>query len=112
MKLVDRRLLDVSSGKELFERRCASCHALDTAEPSAGPDLHGVFGRRAGSLPKYPYSPAMRASGQHWSRETLDRYLAAPRKMIPGTSMLMTVPEATERAALIDYLQTLSKPKK
>ena len=100
-------------GQVLYEQRCASCHALGDSEgPGAGPDLKNVFGRRAGSLPNFPYSPGMRALNKRWTRQLLDAYLAAPRREVPGTTMLMAVPEAQERAAIIDYLQHLRSPGK
>jgi cytochrome c len=94
-------------GERLFAK-CASCHTL-TAEGGnkAGPTLHGLFGRRAGSLAGYPYSPALRESTIIWTEETVDRLFAVgPQDLVPGSKMpLQRMPDASERAALIAFLQ-------
>ena len=94
-------------GERLFAK-CASCHTL-TAEGGnkAGPTLHGLFGRRAGSVAGYPYSPALRESTIVWTEETVDRLFAVgPQDLVPGSKMpLQRMPDASERAALIAFLQ-------
>jgi cytochrome c len=71
----------------------------------------GLFGRPAGSVPRFAYSPAMRNSGIVWSETTLDRFLQGPRKMVPGTKMTYAgVPDPQERADLIAYLRQATKP--
>ena len=90
-------------GEALYER-CFACHSLETDR--AGPRHCGLLGRRAGSVPGFDYSPAMRASGIVWSAETLDRFLAAPTAVVPGTSMgYAGIASAQERADLIAYLR-------
>jgi cytochrome c len=88
-------------------QRCISCHSVDPAETDLpGPNLHGVLGRRAGTLPDYDYTPEMRASGLVWNRETLDRFLAGPEDMVPGTRMgLPPLRDARLRQRIIDYLE-------
>ena len=93
-------------GKLLF-LRCASCHDI-SASPSAktGPNLAGVFGRKAGSLPGYAYSPAMKAQSFNWDEAHLNRWLIRPTDLVPGTAMAFAgLPEAADRAALIAYLR-------
>jgi cytochrome c len=95
-------------GKLLF-LRCASCHDVTTG-PSLkiGPGLSGVVGRRAGSLPGYAYSPAMKAQTFTWNDVTLDAWLTKPSAVVPGTAMAFGgVESATDRKAIIDYLRTL-----
>lgn len=90
-------------GEALYER-CFACHSLETDR--AGPRHCGLLGRRAGSVPGFDYSPAMRASGIVWSADTLDRFLAAPTAVVPGTSMgYAGIASAQERADLIAYLR-------
>src|SRR5512134_1434226 len=94
---------DAVRGERIYER-CAACHSLD--RDRTGPKHCGLFGRRAGSLAGFEYSPAMRASGIVWTEKTLDRFLAAPIKTIPGTFMgYAGVDDQGERADLIAYLK-------
>ncbi|MBX3674404.1 MAG: c-type cytochrome [Burkholderiales bacterium] len=95
-------------GEALYER-CFACHSLETDR--AGPRHCGLLGRRAGSVPGFDYSPAMRAAGIVWSAETLDRFLAAPTAVVPGTSMgYAGIASAQERADLIAYLRAARCP--
>lgn len=93
-------------GKRLY-LRCIACHAITPqAAPKIGPHLSRVVGRRAGSLPGFRYSAAMRGSNVVWNEATLDRWLQRPQAVVPGTTMAfagMTRPE--ERQALIAYLK-------
>jgi cytochrome c len=74
-----------------------------------GPNLNKLFGRKAGTAPGFAYSPALKASGIVWDAKTLDAYLAAPTKVVPGTRMVVKVPDPARRAALITYLKAETK---
>jgi glucose/arabinose dehydrogenase len=94
------------SGRRIFEQRCALCHT--TGERAAqGPGLAGVLGRKAASMP-FGYSRALREAQITWDRATLDRFLAAPALVVPGTTMPMAIPDDVERRAVVDYLATLA----
>jgi cytochrome c len=94
---------DPVRGAEIYER-CAACHSLDRNR--TGPKHCGLLGRRAGSLPDFEYSPAMRASRIVWSEQTLDRFLAAPTAVVPGTYMgYAGIDDVRERADIIAYLK-------
>jgi cytochrome c len=94
-------------GEAIYER-CAACHSLD--RDRTGPKHCGLFGRRAGSEPDFEYSPAMRASGIVWDERTLDRFLTAPMKVVPGTSMgYAGIEDPRERADLIAFLREASR---
>lgn len=68
--------------------KCAACHSLAEGNNSMlGPNLHGVIGRKAGSLEGFIYSPAMKASDVVFTVEKLDAFLAAPQDVIPKTRM-------------------------
>ena len=69
-----------STGRGIFERRCAGCHSL-TADRS-GPPLAGVVGRQAGAVPDFPYSEALKKSGIIWNEANLDRWLADPDSVV------------------------------
>jgi cytochrome c len=78
---------DAARGRALFVQ-CAACHtAQKGAQNRVGPNLFGVVGRKAGTLPGYSYSSAMMKSGIVWGPNTLPRYLMGPSKVVPGTKM-------------------------
>ena len=91
------------SGEALYSR-CLGCHSFE--QHRTGPKHCGLFGRRAGSAPDYAYSPAMKRSGIVWNQASLERFLAAPTEVVPGTTMTYAgVADRSERAALIAYLK-------
>ena len=99
-------------GARLF-RKCSACHEL-TAEQTgkAGPSLYGLFGRKAGEVPGYAYSPALKGSGLVWSDATIDRLFAlGPDEVVPGSKMpLQRMPDAKDRAELIEFLARATRP--
>ena len=99
------RAAPAATGEQLFKQRCAVCH-LTTSAGTQGPGLGGVIGRVAGRG-QFGYSRALRASGILWDTTTLDTFLAGPQKLVPGTSMVIAVPDAAERGAIVSYLATL-----
>lgn len=97
-------------GARIYER-CAACHALDTDR--TGPRHCGLVGRRAGSVPGFPYSPAMRRAKMVWTEENLDRFLKSPVTTIPGTAMGYDgIKNDGERHALIHYLREVGREPK
>ena len=93
-------------GKQLFERRCSGCHALDINKE--GPRLRGVYGRKAASVTDFEYSEALRKTALRWDGASLERWLKDPDAMAPGADMAFHVPDADERSALIAYLKSLT----
>lgn len=86
---------------------CASCHTVSPGRHGAGPSLAGIWGREAGSASGYAYSPALKASGIVWNAQALDRWLQGPMQMVPGTRMVMGLPNPEARQAVIAYIQQL-----
>jgi cytochrome c len=99
---------DPARGKTVFGR-CAACHTT-TEQNKVGPHLSGVLGRTAGTVNGFRYSKAMTESGTVWNEQTLDAFLAAPAKTLPGTSMQVALPNAADREDVIAYLKTLTTP--
>ena len=98
---------DAANGEQLYAR-CAACHAL--GYDRVGPRHCGLLGRKAGAVPGFDYSPAMKKSRITWTAKTLDAFLANPGRTIPGTTMTYAgVPEPKERADLIAYLDQATK---
>ncbi len=90
--------------------RCLACHDLNTGATRLGPSLKGVIGRKAGSMPGYAYSEAMKSSGVTWTPDTLDSYLKSPTTYVKGTKMAFAgLPDAKDRADVIAYLQQATK---
>ncbi len=94
-------------GARVF-RACSACHALTaTAGPMAGPSLHGIFGRRMGSLPGYGYSPRLARGDITWTPETVaDLFTRGPDVVTPGTTMpVQRLGNPGDMAALIRFLE-------
>ncbi len=106
---------DATHGQAYFQISCAICHSPvlgpdNTVIMKQGPSLAGVVGRKAGSSPHFNYTKAMQDSGFTWDAATLNKFLANPLFVLPGTTMPMPVPDATNRADVIAYLATLKIP--
>ena len=97
---------DAAHGQELYESRCGGCHSLDANR--VGPAHRGVYGRKAGSVPNYSYSSAVRNASVVWEDKTLDAWLTNPQALIPGQRMNFRVALPEDRADIITYLRQQS----
>lgn len=98
---------DPALGKTQFNK-CAACHSVKPGENKIGPSLHGIVGRPAHTVEGFNYSEPMKNYNVTWDQATLDRYLADPRGVVPGTKMIFVgLKKEDERANLIAYLETL-----
>ena len=75
------------AGQQAFNNACRTCHMVKEGDNRLGPNLHKVVGRKAGSLPDYGFSSAMKEAGFVWDEEKLDRFIANPDEVVPGNSM-------------------------
>ena len=111
-KINDRRFHQkdaLSNGALQFARKCSICHTLDSKDIGrrAGPPLHGVFGRTAGSLKGYSYSKALIDSDIIWNEDTISRlFKEGPEIVTPGTKMpIQKIKKDSDRLDLIYFLK-------
>jgi cytochrome c len=90
-------------GQEIYESRCVACHSPDANR--VGPMHRGVFGRKAGAVAEFNYSPAVKNAAIVWDESTLERWLTNTQAVIPGTRMNFRVANAEDRADIIAYLK-------
>ena len=96
--------------------KCAKCHQVGPeAGNVVGPHLNGIFGRKAGSVANYGmYSSGMKKLGDQgfsWTEETLDEWIADPKKLLPESPMAFAfpgIPDASQRKEVIQYLKSFS----
>ena len=102
---------DASAGKAVFHTQCALCHSAQPGDNGGaqGPNLLNVFGRHAASNSEFGYTPALKKSGLTWDAATLDRFLTSPTTVVPGSMMVVPVPDNTERANLIAYFKAVKE---
>lgn len=102
---------DLSNGEAKFAV-CRSCHtASQGGEDMTGPNLWGIFGRKAGSEPGFSYSDDMKAAGWIWDADRINKWITNPRGVLPGTKMtFIGMPSATDRRDVIAFLKTQTSP--
>ncbi|HTV79326.1 MAG TPA: PQQ-dependent sugar dehydrogenase [Steroidobacteraceae bacterium] len=101
---------DPTAGKGVFHAQCALCHSAEPGDNGGGqgPNLNGVFDRHSAST-DFGYTPALKASGLTWDAATLERFLSSPTTVVPGSAMVVPVPNDTDRANLIAYFQAVKE---
>ena len=106
LALAPRIALADEPGEIVFKKNCAICHTLEAGKNKIGPSLAGVVDRKAGSVPGFTYSAANKNSGYIWDEQTLDTYLADPKKFMPCTKMVFAgLKNPEDRKSLIEYLK-------
>lgn len=97
---------DAANGEKIFAQ-CKACHVAEPGVNRVGPSLHGVVGRKSGSVAGFNYSKANKESGVTWNEDVLFTYLEAPQKFMPGTRMAFAgLKKPQDRADVIAYLKT------
>ena len=96
---------DANAGRTFFRAQCALCHSAEPDDNGGaqGPSLRGVLGRKAAEGSGFSFSPALKASNLTWDAATLDRFLAAPATVVPGTAMVIPVPQQSDRENVVAY---------
>jgi len=98
-----------AAGRNFFRTQCLLCHSAEANDNGGaqGPSLAGVLGRKAAASPYGGYTAALKASGLTWDEATLARFLAAPTTVVPGSAMVIPVPQQADRDNLVAYFKGL-----
>jgi cytochrome c len=78
---------EAASGQLAFNNACRTCHVVREGDNRLGPNLNKIIGRKAGSLPGYNYSSAMKEADFVWDEAKLDRFIANPDEVVAGNNM-------------------------
>jgi cytochrome c len=102
---------DLDNGQAKFAL-CKTCHNVTQGSGSmTGPDLYAVFGRKSGTSPGFAYSDGLKALGITWDATTIDKWIANPHAMVPGTKMTYVgMSDTKDRTDLVAYLKTVTSP--
>ena len=99
-----------AAGLQVFEAHCAACHSRTGVAKGYAPYLVGVVGRRAGSVPGFSYSPALKNSGIVWTEDNLMKWIANAPALVPGTPMPhVSISDPPERYYIVAYLKSLKR---
>lgn len=101
--------IKTQAGQALFEAECRRCHATDASDPSYGPLLEDVVGRKAGTFDGYPYSEALKAAGFVWTPGALRAWMEDNDGLVPGTKMRhVGIEDPTVQDFILTYLRSIS----
>jgi cytochrome c len=102
---------DLSNGEAKFAV-CRACHTLNQGgDDMTGPNLWGIFGRKAGSKPGFAYSDDMKSAGWTWDAARIDTWITNPHAVLAGTKMtFIGMPNATDRRDVIAFLKVQTSP--
>lgn len=98
------------SGRLLFNNACRTCHTTRDGDNRLGPHLYKIMGRKAGSLPGYGYSAAMKDADLVWNEENLERFIADPDGLVPGNNMkpFGGLASSEDRRRIVSFLRSVS----
>ncbi len=97
-----------AAGRQIFNHNCTACHSLEPSKNAFGPNLIGVVGRKAASMPRFSYSKALESSNITWTEDNLRKWIADNEGFVPGTRMRhVAIKDQAEQDYLISFLRTL-----
>jgi cytochrome c len=101
---------DAASEQQVFNNACRTCHTIKEGDNRQGPNLYKIIGRKAGSLPDYNYSSAMKGADFVWDEQKLERFIASPDEVVAGNNMkpYSGLASADDRTKIIAYLRSVS----
>jgi cytochrome c len=96
-------------GQVEYNNNCRTCHSMKAGDNRLGPTLHGVVGRKAGSVEGFQFSSSMKSSGITWDEATLDKFITNPDSVVSGNGMkpFTGISNAEDRGKIIGFLKTL-----
>jgi cytochrome c len=100
---------DLANGQSKFAL-CTSCHTVAKGGPNmTGPNLYGIIGSKAATVPDFHFSDVMKASGITWDPQKLDQWITDPKVMLPGTKMTFAgLNDPKDRTDVIAYVMVMS----
>jgi cytochrome c len=103
---------DARRGAQLFGQ-CTACHSIEPGEHQTGPSLAHIWNQKAGTVQGFlRYSDALKAAGLTWNQAILNKWLASPEKLVPGTSMTFPgIKDQQAREDVIAYLKAADENK-
>lgn len=97
-----------ASGEQVFNNHCRTCHTWKEGDNRLGPTLHGLIGRKAGSVEGFAYSQSMKNANISWDEGTLDKFIANPNSVVANNNMkpFAGISDAKTRAQIIEFLKS------
>jgi len=101
---------EAASEQQVFNNACRTCHTIKEGDNRQGPNLYKIIGRKAGSLPDYSYSSAMKGADFVWDEEKLGHFIASPDEVVPGNNMkpYSGLAATDDRTKVIAYLRSVA----
>ena len=95
--------------QQVFNNACRTCHSIKEGDNRLGPNLYKIIGRKAGSLPEYNYSSAMKDADFLWDEAKLARFIANPDEVVPGNKMTpySGLASAEDRKRIVTFLLSM-----
>ena len=105
-----RQSVDAASGQQVFNNVCRTCHTTKEDDNRLGPHLYKIIGRKAGSLPDYGYSSALKGADFVWDEEKLERFIANPDGLVAGNRMkpYSGLVSTDDRARIVSFLRSIA----
>jgi cytochrome c len=104
-----QEFLSQGADQQVFDNACRTCHSIKEGDNRLGPNLYKIIGRKAGSLPDYHYSSAMKDADFVWDESKLARFIASPDEVVPGNKMTpySGLASAEDRRKIVVFLLSM-----